>query len=154
MWCLDWSNAEAIRSAILDTGRTLIFAVGCVVGYVQLREYYRLRRLQTLASFNERLARSSKATKWIETPDIKWIHLDPETKSDFQNYLATFEDIGAARDIGILDKEDFIASYGGRFEKLYKSGTLTQFIKEAGFRPEHFRNLHVLLQDTGQPTSL
>lgn len=147
---IDWNAVEAARAPVLDIIRTAFLVVAGVVAYVQLREMYRLRRLQTLSSFNERLARCARANTWIDKPNLNWDELDSETKYDYQNYISVFEDIGAARNIGLLSHEDFSVSYGGRFLKLHNSGTLHQFIDAAGWSAHMFDNLRVLLRDIGQ----
>lgn len=147
---IDWTAVEAVRATVFDVVRTAFLVVAGVVAYVQLREMYRLRRLQTLSSFNERLSRCTKANTWVDKPDLNWEELDSGTKYDYQNYISVFEDIGAARNIGILSHDDFIASYGGRFLKLHNSGTLHQFIDAAGWSAHMFDNLRILLRDIDQ----
>ena len=145
---VDWNLVETIRASIFDVLRTFIFGIGGYVAYVELRESYRLRRLQVLSSFNERLARCSKANKWIDKPTLEWDHLDVDTKYEYQNYIATFEDIGVARSSGILTQRDFIASYGGRFSRLYRSGTIKQFTRDAEYRMND--SLKIILADIGE----
>ncbi len=147
---IDWNAVEAARATVFDVVRTAFLVVAGLVAYVQLREMYRLRRLQTLSSFNERLARCTKANTWIDKPNLNWGELDSEIKYDYQNYIAVFEDIGAARKIGLLSHDDFIASNGGRFMKLHNSGTLHQFIDGAELCADNFNHLRILLKDIGQ----
>jgi len=132
-----------------DTLRTAIFAVGAAVALIELREGRKIRRIQLLSSFNERLAHSAMAFEWISNPATPWDKLKTSIKHDYQNYIATFEDVGRARSEKILSKNDFLRSYGGRYKQLYESKTLHQFIFGAGFDPMHFRALDILNKDIG-----
>lgn len=146
----DWSAIENVREPILDLLKTIMLAVGATVAYVGLNEQYKLRRLQVLSSLNERLGKCSKAYIWIYNPHKRWGELDDETKYEYQNYIAVFEDIGLARKLKIINRGDFLASYGARYKKLCDSGTLAQFIAAANYDHIHFGNLDILNKDIGR----
>jgi hypothetical protein len=134
----------------LDVLRTVVFTAGAVIALVELRGQYKLRRLQTLFSLNERLSQYSKGNTWISNPTKAWNDLTNDEQYEYQGYLATFEDIGLARTGGLISKHDFITSYGGRYKKLCDSRTLTQYMSQAGYEPVHFENLRILNMDIGR----
>jgi hypothetical protein len=65
-------------------------------------------------------------------------------KYDFQNYVATFEDIGLARLANIISKDDFKTAYGGRYGQLLKSRAMASFKVSTGYEDWHFKNLDIL----------
>src|SRR6266481_2477211 len=133
-------DSDAIRTFLLVVFSPESAVVGAAIAFIQVREQYRLRKLQVLSSLNERLSKCSKANKWIENPTLQWDDLDDDTKYEYHNYVATFEDIGLARRLRINRSGYFVASYGNRFRTLYSSWTLHKFIKSDGHLPAHFKN--------------
>ena len=143
---ITWANFVAWQSSI----QTIIFAVGVVVTLVQLRGWYKVSRLQTLCSLNERLGRFVKANHWIKEPGVPWSDLDIDARYEIINFIAVYEDIGQARKLGLITKDDFRRNYGGRFENLHQSGRLQQAMAEYGGTPTDFDNLRIISADIGK----
>jgi hypothetical protein len=130
----------------------LILIVSAWVAVATWRQQNRLRRLQVLSSFNERLAECSAAYKWIwQEGDKTWLETDDPAKYQYQNYIATFEDIGLAREIGVITQEDFLKSYGGRYRKLMNSGTFEPYKAAMKFENINFQHLEIIDDDIKTP---
>jgi uncharacterized membrane protein len=74
------TNTATLYAIILNTVGTITFLVGVIFGYIQLREYYKLRKLQVLSSFNERLGKCRMAHEFISNPKGDWAALPPDIK--------------------------------------------------------------------------
>jgi hypothetical protein len=132
---------------MLTAAQLVVFVVGACIAYFELHNQYKLRRLQTLYSLNERLAKYNLANEWISDPDNSWSRLGAEVRSCYQSYVATFEDIGLARQARVITRQDFISSYGGRYRNLIRSDTLQKYMEAANYDAEHFAALEILNDD-------